>query len=185
MQALRLARHHALRRSLQVRALATSTANAAHVASDGASSSSVTSSASRSASIIPLSNVEAQWAALSVEDKAVVHEQLEVLQKKEWKELSLDEKRAAYYVAFGPHGPRTPSSKPGDTLKVFGYTMALVGVSGILSLVFRHFANPQPKTMTKEWQEATNDRAREMKIDPISGISSEGYKGKGFVTVSK
>ena len=45
----------------------------------------------------------------------------------------------AYYVAFGPHGPRTPSSKPGDTLKVFGYTMALVGVSGVLSLVFRHF----------------------------------------------
>jgi len=45
----------------------------------------------------------------------------------------------AYYVAFGPHGPRTPSSKPGDTLKVFGYTMALVGFTGILSLVFRHF----------------------------------------------
>lgn len=95
MQALRLARHHALRRSLQVRALATSTtANAAHVASDGASSSSVASPASRSASIIPLSNVEAQWATLSAEDKAIVHEQLEVLQKKDWKELSLDEKRA-------------------------------------------------------------------------------------------
>ena len=94
--ALRLARQHALRRSLQVRALASTTANAAHVASAGASSSasSVTSSASRSASIIPLSNVEAQWATLSAEEKATVHDQLEVLQKKQWKELSLDEKRA-------------------------------------------------------------------------------------------
>ena len=92
--ALRLARQHALRRSLQVRALASTTANAAHVASAGASSSSVTSSASRSASVIPLSNVEAQWATLSAEEKATVHDQLEVLQKKQWKELSLDEKRA-------------------------------------------------------------------------------------------
>lgn len=45
----------------------------------------------------------------------------------------------AYYVAFGPHGPRTPSSKPGDTLKVFGYTMGLLGVTGIVSLVLHHF----------------------------------------------
>ena len=56
--------------------------------------------------------------------------------------------------------------------------------------------------MTKEWQEASNERAKEMRINPISGmfscswvmgvmltvpsgISSEEYKGKGFVTQDK
>ena len=53
--------------------------------------------------------------------------------------------------------------------------------------------------MTKEWQEASNQRAKEQKINPITGmwhselislkssyvdigISSEDYKGQGFVT---
>ena len=43
----------------------------------------------------------------------------------------------AYYVAFGPHGPRTPVSQPGDGLKIFLYTMALVGVAGLISLGVR------------------------------------------------
>ena len=53
--------------------------------------------------------------------------------------------------------------------------------------------------MTKEWQEASNQRAKEQKINPITGtlysklnsvkssyvdigVSSEDYKGQGFVT---
>lgn len=35
--------------------------------------------------------------------------------------------------------------------------------------------------MTKEWQEASNERGREQKQNPITGISSDGYKGKGHV----
>lgn len=114
-----------------------------------------------------------------------VHEQLEELQKKDWKELSIDEKKAAYYVAFGPHGPRAPISKPGDNLKIFLATMGLVGSAFVLGNVIHQWAAPPPKTMTKEWEEATNERAREMKLNPITGISSEGYSGKGFVQSSK
>lgn len=36
---------------------------------------------------------------------------------------------AAYYVAFGPHGPRAPTSQPGDALKIFLGTMGLCGVA--------------------------------------------------------
>ncbi|KAF8055849.1 COX4, subunit IV of cytochrome c oxidase [Lyophyllum atratum] len=169
--ALRLARHRAPLRA--VRCLAT-TANPAHVAAAPASSSK--------AAPIPLSNVEAQWAKLSSEEKLSVHEQLEELQKKDWKALSLDEKKAAYYVAFGPHGPRAPASQPGDGVKIFFWTMALVAAAGGLFLGAR---SPPPKTMTKEWEEATNARALEMKLNPITGISSEGYSGKGFVQTSK
>lgn len=35
--------------------------------------------------------------------------------------------------------------------------------------------------MTKEYQEQMNKRALEEKLNPITGISSEGYKGRGFV----
>ncbi|KAH0577979.1 hypothetical protein H2248_007030 [Termitomyces sp. 'cryptogamus'] len=161
--ALRLARQRAPLRA--VRRLATT-----------ASPSSVASSAPLTASRItpiPLANVEAQWAKLSSEEK---------LSKKDWKSLTLDEKKAAYYVAFGPHGPRTSISQPGDTAKIFFWTLALVAIGGSLFATARYFAPPPPKTISKEWEEATNARALEMKLNPITGISSEDYKGKGYVT---
>jgi cytochrome c oxidase subunit 4 len=42
----------------------------------------------------------------------------------------------------------------------------------------------KPKTISKEWEEATNEYMKEQKMNPISGIASEGYQGKGYV-VSK
>ncbi|KAF8967326.1 cytochrome c oxidase subunit IV-domain-containing protein [Flammula alnicola] len=170
MQALRLARSVALRPvAAQHRCLATATAAPA------------TASSSSRIAPVPLSNVEAQWAKLSADERLAVHEQLELLQQKDWKDLSIDEKKAAYYVAFGPHGPRTPTSQPGDNLKVFLSTMALVGVSAAIYLGIQASAPAPPKTMNKEWQEASNERAKEQKLNPISGITSEGYSGKGYV----
>jgi hypothetical protein len=98
MQALRLARPRApLRRSLVVRSLAT-TANPTHAHVASAPSATTTKSHQ---SIIPLSNVEAQWEKLSQEDKITVHSQLEALQKKDWKTLSIDEKKAGeFFFSF-------------------------------------------------------------------------------------
>ena len=45
----------------------------------------------------------------------------------------MDEKKAAYYVAFGPHGPRTPVSPPGQGLKVLLSTLGMVGVAGLIA----------------------------------------------------
>ncbi|EGN95857.1 COX4, subunit IV of cytochrome c oxidase [Serpula lacrymans var. lacrymans S7.3] len=167
MQAIRLARPRVC-----LRRLATTASPSAHVAA-------ATSSAP---SVVPLSNVEAQWEKLSKGEQLTVHQQLEELQKKDWKTLSTDEKKAAYYVAFGPHGPRAPVSPPGDGLKIAVYTLGLVGVAGLIFATTRSLAGPAPKTLTKEWEEASNERAREQKMNPISGITSEGYSGKGFVT---
>jgi len=137
---------------------------------------------SSSSSVIPLSNVEAQWEAMNKDDQLTVHRQLEEIQKKDWKTLSIDEKKAAYYVAFGPHGPRKPASPPGENLKILIWTLGLIGVSGAIFGFTRTFAPPPPKTMTKEWQEAENERAKDLKLNPITGITSEDYKGPGFVT---
>ena len=41
-------------------------------------------------------------------------------------------------------------------------------------------APPSPSTMTKEWKQAEDVYVRKQNANPISGISSEGYKGKGM-----
>ncbi|KAF7793194.1 hypothetical protein EIP86_004303 [Pleurotus ostreatoroseus] len=173
MQALRLARPQTLLRlrAAPVRGIA-ATANPAHAAPATHAASTV----------IPLSNVEAQWENLSPQEQLAVHQQLEEVQKRDWKTLSIDEKKAAYYVAFGPHGPRAPVNPPGTVPKVIGGVLALVAVSSSIFFWVRSKAPPPPKTMTKEWQEASNERALEQKMNPITGITSEGYEGKGFVT---
>ncbi|KAF7330881.1 hypothetical protein MVEN_02427600 [Mycena venus] len=136
----------------------------------------------RPVAAIPLSNIEAQWAMLSPDEKTSVAEQLEVLQKRDWKLLSGDEKKAAYFVAFGPHGRRTPIHQKGDGFRIILGTGAAVAAAGVLFFVIRHVSPPPPKTLSKEWQEAMNERAIEQKMNPITGITSEGYKGTGFVS---
>ncbi|KAH9930669.1 cytochrome c oxidase subunit IV family [Fomitopsis serialis] len=143
MQALRLARPRASLRPYARSITAT--------ASGHASATSPASSSSPAA--IPLSNVEAQWEQLSTDEQLTVHQQLEEIQKKDWKSLSLDEKKAAGIAA-----------------------------AGVVFAAVRSQAPPPPKSISKEWEEASNERALEQKMNPITGISSEGYSGKGFVT---
>jgi len=144
-------------------------------------SAAATTTARSNDTVIPLSNVEAQWAKLTPDEQLTVHQQLEELQKRDWKTLSLDEKKAAYYIAFGPHGPRADLHPPGSIPKLILAILVGVSAGGALYLASRAFAQPPPKTMTKEWQEASNERARELNLDPITGVPSEGYSGKGFV----
>jgi cytochrome c oxidase subunit 4 len=42
-------------------------------------------------------NIEARWAKMSKEEQYGVYRQLEEIQRKDWKELSLDEKKACEY----------------------------------------------------------------------------------------
>ena len=100
--------------------------------------------------------------------------------------------RIVYYVAFGPHGPRTPYNPPGTVMKVIVGTLALIGITGIVHQLIQsqgklplwrlpipatHFgfnclfflAQPPPRTITREWQEASNELAIKQKADPISG----------------
>lgn len=49
---------------------------------------------SSSASALPLSNVEAQWERLPKDEQVAIYRQLEALQKKDWKAMTIDEKKA-------------------------------------------------------------------------------------------
>ena len=65
----------------------------------------------------------------------------------------------AYWIAFGPHGPRA-LPPPGEGRTVFIYTMAGVAVAAVLFGATRMFAGAPPKTMTKEYQEASEEYLR-------------------------
>lgn len=63
---------------------------------------------------------------------------------------------AAYWIAFGPHGPRT-ADPPGAGARVaWGVVIGLASSLALFSGI-RMAAKPAPHTMNKEWQEATNE----------------------------
>ncbi|KAF2478652.1 cytochrome c oxidase subunit IV-domain-containing protein [Neohortaea acidophila] len=127
-----------------------------------------------------LANIEKRWEAMPPQEQADLWMALRDRMKVDWNEMTLQEKKAAYWIAFGPHGPRA-GDPPGEGRKVLLYTiigsLAGVGIFGLTHL----FAGPHPSTMNREWQEATNEYFKENKIEPITGVSSEGYVGKGQV----
>ncbi|KAJ8657539.1 hypothetical protein O0I10_006841 [Lichtheimia ornata] len=130
---------------------------------------------------VAVQNLESRWTTLSTAEQNSIAKQLEEAQKGDWKVLSLDEKKAAYYVAFGPHGPRTPVNGPGHNGKVFAGVAGVLAASAALFYVIRANGGEKPHTMTPEWQEQTNEYLKSQKSNPITGISSEGYKGKGYL----
>ncbi|OAX77538.1 hypothetical protein ACJ72_08162 [Emergomyces africanus] len=124
-----------------------------------------------------LAGIEKRWEAMPPQEQAELWMQLRDRMKVDWHEMTLQEKKAAYYIAFGPHGPRAETPK-GEGVRIIVQVLKYLAISTAFFLAVRMVANPPPKTMTKEWQEATNEYAKREKLDPITGISSEGYTGK-------
>ena len=96
-----------------------------------------------------------------------------------------------YYINFGPHGPRAQRRK--DGWEILGGVATCVAISFTIFWLIRQYRTPlnllscslltlwavtppPPRTMTREWQEATNRRFRELGIEPITGPGSEDYK---------
>ncbi|KAI3628157.1 Cytochrome c oxidase subunit 5B, mitochondrial [Malassezia furfur] len=128
-----------------------------------------------------LPNIESHWAKLSNEQQYSVYKQLEEIQRKDWHDLTINEQKGAYFVAYGPYGPRKAVSPPGQMGRVALGTAITIGLGVSLFALVRYNAPAAPKTMTKEYKEKENERAKEHNMNPIYGISSEGYKGKGFL----
>lgn len=65
-------------------------------------------------------------------------------------------RRTAYWIAFGPHGPR--ALPPPDERRVVAlYTLYGIGAALGIVLIARQFAKPPPTTMTKAYQEQSNE----------------------------
>ncbi|KAL8892162.1 MAG: hypothetical protein Q9205_003206 [Flavoplaca limonia] len=127
-----------------------------------------------------LAGIEKRWEGMPPQQQADLWMALRDRMKVNWHEMTLQEKKAAYWIAFGPHGPRS-LPPPGEGKKIFWYTMLGVGVSGVIFLLIRTQSRPPPKTMTAQYQAMTNDYLKAQRTEPITGVSSEGYKGKGMI----
>lgn len=127
-----------------------------------------------------LVHIEKRWEAMQPEEQAELWMELRDRMKLDWQEMTWQEKKAAYWIAFGPHGPRAVTP-PGENWLVFKYTMLGVAAGVAIFAILRQFAKEKPKTMTREWQEMTNEYLRSQNVEPITGLSSEGYKGEGMV----
>jgi len=127
-----------------------------------------------------LANIEKRWEGMPMQEQAELWMALRDRMKGSWADLTVNEKKAAYWIAFGPHGPRS-LPPPNEGKKVALYTALGVFASFVIFASMRAFAKPPPATMTKEWQEATNEYLKAQNSDPLTGISSEGYSGKGHV----
>lgn len=64
--------------------------------------------------------------------------------------------RIAYYIAFGAHGPRA-LDPPGETKQVLMYTTLAMVASLLLFIGIRSLGGDPPSTMTREWEEASNE----------------------------
>jgi hypothetical protein len=65
----------------------------------------------------------------------------------------------AYWIAFGPHGPRAVDP-PGTNARVAWGVAIGLGVSFAVFGLIRAMAKPAPYTMTKEYQEQANEHLR-------------------------
>lgn len=79
----------------------------------------------------------------------------------------------AYWIAFGPHGPRAQPPK-GEGFKIFLKVTQLCIASVLVFYAIHYFAKPMPKTMSKEWQEASNEYAK------VSVTQGGIYMAEGF-----
>ncbi|KAI1201580.1 cytochrome c oxidase subunit IV family [Nemania serpens] len=127
-----------------------------------------------------LANIEKRWEGMPPTEQAELWMALRDRMKGNWAELTLQEKKAAYWIAFGPHGPRARAA-PDENRKVALGTAIGILVSLAIFTTLRAFAGPAPGTMNREYEEATNEYLRNQRAEPLTGISSEGYSGKGQV----
>ncbi|KAI4662733.1 Cytochrome c oxidase polypeptide 5, mitochondrial [Alternaria viburni] len=119
-----------------------------------------------------LANIEKRWEDMPPQEQADLWMTLRDRMKTDWKELTMQEKKAAYYIAFGPHGPRRPPP-PDEGRNVFLLSSAVIMGAFAVFAFTRMFASPiRPRTMTKEWQEASEEYLKSQGSEPITG-----YKG--------
>ncbi|KAI0965992.1 cytochrome c oxidase subunit IV family [Xylaria arbuscula] len=127
-----------------------------------------------------LANIEKRWEGLPPTEQAELWMALRDRMKGNWAELTLQEKKAAYWIAFGAHGPR--AQPPADeNRKVALYTALGVLASLAIFTTLRAFAGPTPHTVSREYEEASNEFLKNQRAEPLTGLSSEGYKGQGQI----
>ncbi|KAJ3360290.1 Cytochrome c oxidase subunit 5A [Allomyces javanicus] len=158
----------------------------ARAAPSRAASAAVATPAAAAAAPAPVSravlaDVPARWTTLSAAERTTVTDALIAAQRGDWKALTAEEKKALYYIAYGPHTGREKLPK-GFQIKVFLATVASVGISFAGFMWIRSLGRERPHTFSKEWQEATLEYAQSQKGNPYTGAASPNATKDMFVS---
>lgn len=96
-----------------------------------------------------LINLDKRWESMSADEQADIQSKLAKRQEGPWTELTPEEKKAAYFVAFGEHGPRANIHPKGFQYKVLAGTFIGLAVASVMFYGIRMLSRPPPKTMTR------------------------------------
>ncbi|KAI8617878.1 cytochrome c oxidase subunit IV family [Chytriomyces sp. MP71] len=124
-----------------------------------------------------LAALETRWGKLPEAEQGAIADRLLVVEKGDWKNMTLDEKRAAFFIAYGEHGARNPKD-PLLTKAVLAYSSVFVGIAAGMYFWWQT-QKPIVRTMTPEWKAAENERAIELKQNPFQGAYAEVLKKEG------
>lgn len=135
------------------------------------SQSTVAKTAPRALSNAYLGNLESRWTTLPKEDQTALIEELKTRMELPWQNLTTAEKKAAYYISFGEWGPRKPLYNPGDKSKIFWGVAGSIVASIFIFAGIRSLGQPAPQTMTRKWQEASDEYLKSKNANPFTGYS--------------
>ncbi|KAI9105896.1 cytochrome c oxidase subunit IV family [Phlyctochytrium arcticum] len=122
-----------------------------------------------------ISQIETRWVKLPECEQGAIADYLYEKQKGDWKKLTADEKRAAYWIAYGPYGART-TIDPTLKWKVLGWTSFFFGISVGAWVLWTDKVVPPLRTHTKEWKEEEERRAIANKQNPFTGTYAKYRK---------
>lgn len=116
-------------------------------------------------------NLESRWEKMTSEEQEDIISQLVERQKGSWKELTLQEKRAVWYISYGSWGPRKPIHPEGEAGKIFLGIAGVVATAGLVFSLARYFSEGLGITMNREWQEAAEEILKENNANPFRGYN--------------
>ncbi|CEP22506.1 unnamed protein product [Cyberlindnera jadinii] len=118
-----------------------------------------------------ISELESRWEELPAADQQEIVSQLAERQKLPWAELTEAEKKAAWYISYGAWGPRRPVHPKGESGKIAGGVFLGLFISLSIFFALRANAPAPPKTMNREWQEASDEYLKSKNANPWSNYS--------------
>lgn len=127
-----------------------------------------------------LMKLDQRWENMSSEEQNDIIGQLSERQKGSWKDLTVEEKKAAWYISYGAWGPRRPIHGKGDSSKIFWGVIGICAAAGALFGGYQLMTPPLPASMSKEWQEASNEILKKQNANPFSGYDQVQSPSRGL-----
>ncbi|KAJ3128275.1 Cytochrome c oxidase subunit 5A [Nowakowskiella sp. JEL0407] len=133
-------------------------------------------SASTSLSPASIQGIESRWTKLPEAEQGAIADYLAEAEKGDWKNMTLEQKRAAYFIAYGKYGARR-AGDPAFKWRVLGWSSFFFGVAYVLWKLTA-YTRPKLVTHTPEWKEAERQKAIASKANPYTGEYSKVLKAQ-------